>query len=1111
MRLILAMLMVAGAVAAQELPENAVLVGEWSFDDGEGQWAADAGPFGHGGVLGSWQEAEGFDPEWAAEGEGGCLRFDGEGGRVTIAHAAPLAPVEGLVFEARVMQTARSPYARVADKGSTFELYVHENGRVHFRLHGAEAHGVTSSRPIPLDEWVTVRAELAGGTMRLLFDGEIVAERAYADPPQDASQPLRIGSAQNARPFAGLIDEVRLWNVGYEPPEGLDVLQADAGTVGLWHLDAAPIVDASGTQPEAELVAGEIAPGRHGNALRLSGDGWARVPDDESLDLTDELCIEAWVYQEERVPYSRVVEKSDWTWGLWIDRFGYPDFFFKTADGGYHHTVGVDEIPLRQWTHLRGEFDGFHAAIYVNGVEVARDLLPAGQDRLLTSARDLYLGNRYLGDRGLVGMLDEVRISRRIRGERPPVKLIVTPWPSEGVWQIRASARGADGEVARMTGRIERPDGSAAAFDVTGVGEGIGAAEVATADPPPGAYAVVVEALGEDGTLLGQARRELTVPETPWLGAGIGLSDAVPPPWTPMRSEPTAAGAAVECWGRRYELAGGALPASIASAGAELLAGACRLVGDGAQVAWQAPEQVSAGDASVRLNCAGELGASALAMVATVEFDGMARYDFTLTPPEGGTTVGPLALEVPLRAEHATLMHHPGQWFLDETCAGAVPAEGWSAGSTWYLWAGDEDRGLCWFAEDQASWGPDAERPGIELAREGERTVMRVWLLNAPAELTEPRTFTWGLMATPVKPLPEDAREWRFGSPSGDTNVAVFWSLKNFSEWHSFPVPVEPEEYQAMGEEAHERGQRIVPYTNFNMQSDLGEAWEYFGGEWYAHAGQGRAADVLRMGVVNMRCCPLTQSWQDFITWTYKRFLDEYDWDGFYLDNSIPGRCNNPHHSEEHYGRRLIFGTRELMKRFYTLTKANDPRNVMVCHMSAHKCIPLLSFCDATVDGEQYSWALEHFDGDYINLTSLARVRAELMASNWGPISLFLPAIRGSDEHRRVRTRELLALLLPHDVRFWAGGSDPETLSAALDALDGFRIADARFVPYWADDGPRVTQEDAIASAYVREGEGALVVVANLADEERAIEVRFNGRTLTETIPARDFAIVRAD
>ncbi|MCD6361119.1 MAG: hypothetical protein J7M38_09660, partial [Armatimonadetes bacterium] len=524
-----------------------------------------------------------------------------------------------------------------------------------------------------------------------------------------------------------------------------------------------------------------------------------------------------------------------------------------------------------------------------------------------------------------------------------------------------------------------------------------------------------------------------------------------------------------------------------------------------------------------------------LELTTRIEFDGMCRFDLKVTPVADAQRPTELALQIPLAAGHATLMHHPGRWFDDQTCAGAVPDDGWQAPNTLWLWVGDEDRGLCWFAEDQAAWSLDPDRPGISLTPEGGRTVMRVALANVAGRLNAPRSFTWGLMATPVKPMPDDWRTWRFGSPIyPSTNVAVQWSVKSLSRWHSFPVPIEPEKYRELARTAHAAGKRIVPYTNFNMQSNTGAAWDYFGAEWDAHAGRGTAADVLAMGIINIRCCPLTGSWADFITWKYRRFLEEYDWDGFYLDNSIPGRCNNTHHPQDHHNRILIFGARKLMKRFYAITKLDDPDNVMVCHMSSRLCIPVLSFCDAYVDGEQYSWGLDNFEGNYMELTTLDRVRAELMGRNWGLIPLFLPELRGAARRNPDRTRELLALLLPHQTRFWLGACDRETLTAALDALDEFGMADAEFLPYWSSGTIVAPQgEQLIASAWKHPDNGVLIIVSNLSDEERHAQVRLDlgalglperpavslmldegdgaldGSTLTVTVPARDFRLVR--
>ncbi len=728
-----------------------------------------------------------------------------------------------------------------------------------------------------------------------------------------------------------------------------------------------------------------------------------------------------------------------------------------------------------------------------------------------------------------------MHVSSRLRTERPPLAVLVEPHPTQGFWLLSVNARGLETVVTGLSGTVQRvgAEEPLLSFQVDDLARNVGVARMQMEALEPGEYQVVVAATGAGGEELAEAQTSVIVPDAAaWQEAKAGVTDQVLPPWTPLE----VAGNSVACWGRRYDFGGAGILDGLISAQAELLGGPCELLADGSPVAWDAPIVVEAADNHVTMTRAGTGAGLTLQLRTTTEFDGMVRFDLTVTPVDGAAGPGELALRVSLISDHASLMNHPGNWFEDETCAGAVPAEGWEAPNTVWLWTGDEKRGLCWFAEDQAAWGLGPDLPGVSLVPEGDRTIMQVWLANQTGRLAQERSFTWGMMATPVKPMPDDWRQWRFGSPIHGANVAVQWSVKSLSRWHSFPVPIEPEKYHQQREAAHAAGQRIVPYTNFNMQSDTGEAWEYFGAEWDAHAGRGTAADVLAMGIVNIRSCPATESWEDFISWKYQQFLEEYDWDGFYLDNSIPGRCQNSAHPEEHHDRTHIFACRELMKRFYAITKLNDPSNVMVCHMSTRLCIPVLSFCDAYVDGEQYHWALEKFDGNYMGLTSLARVRAEFIGRNWGLIPLFLPELSGPLQRTPTSTRELLALLLPHETRFWIGACHRETLTAALDALDEFGMAEAEFLPYWSNgEVVRPEGDEVIVSAWQHPENGVLVVVSNFADEERAVTVTLDldalglpdavagslmmdqgtvdvtGSKLTVTVPARDFRLVRLE
>ncbi|NOZ23260.1 MAG: LamG domain-containing protein [Planctomycetes bacterium] len=1085
------------SLAAQD---GGSVVGLYHFDEGRGGWAKDSSPAENNGFLGRQIAPDAGDPKWVANGkQGGALEFDGVDDVVTIPNTASLCLREGIEVEMWVLQKKRTPYARILDKRPCFDMYIDESGLPTFRFRCGEAYGIKGEKPVPLNEWARLRAVCDGKTMSIFLNGENIGSRPYTDPipngPNESMGTLRIGNASFARAFCGLIDEVKITNIGYRPPAA-KAFESDADTAGLWHLDDGKATGAGPNRLDGTLHGATSVPGKIGTALRFDGKSCVEIPDHPSLDLQDELTIDCWVKQLKRSPYARIVEKSEWTYGLWINSDGAADFFYRSSAGGSNHVVSVVKMPLNRWTHIRAEFDGFEAVLTFDGKEVARETIPEQKQRIATSDGSLFLGNNAGGARGFIGLIDEVRISKTIRRARPPMQTRITSYPSKDTWTLRIDARGTRGRAATVRGEVLGKDNQPVhTIAPLKLQRGVGQVAVDVDAFPPATYRIALTALDANGQQVAEETIEFAKPpKPPWLGAGIGVSNKVLPPWTPMTTYFTKGGyLRIRCWGREYDFDRLLLPCQIRSAHAYVLAKPIRLVirsgGGDLPPGKNTFSDPVAAKHEVRLAGSAALGAITVETKVTVEYDGMTRFDMRLTPSQD-VDVESAYIEIPIRAEHATLMHHPGRWFDDPTCAGALPKDGWRAPNTWYLWLGDEERGLCWFAEDQEAWGLDKEKPGIEVVRDGDVVRLRVYLINANTKLAKPREFTWGLMATPVKPRPKGWQRWRFGSPGGPVTIGVRWSTLKTSKWHSFPVPPNPAGYHADVKKAHDEGKKFVPYTNFNMQSDAGPEWAYWGEDWNAYAGEGKAADVLAMNVINVRCCAMTPSWCDFIAWKYKTFLEDFDSDGFYLDNSSPGKCNNPDHPAEHHGRRHIFAARELMKRFYTVTKQNDPENVMVCHMSSTLCIPLLSFCDAIVDGEQYGWALkESFDGHYIPITPLARVRAELMAHQWGLVPFYLPCNRGPNRWTPKLMREMLALFLPHGMRFWMAG-DVKTMTKVLDVIDAFDLPSATFIPYWSvPEWKKMAEEDGmVVSAYVRDGQ-AMLIVSNLREEPREARV----------------------
>ena len=149
-------------------------------------------------------------------------------------------------------------------------------------------------------------------------------------------------------------------------------------------------------------------------------------------------------------------------------------------------------------------------------------------------------------------------------------------------------------------------------------------------------------------------------------------------------------------------------------------------------------------------------------------------------------------------------------------------------------------------------------------------------------------------------------------------------------------------------------------------------------------------------------------------------------------------------------------------------------------HMSSEVNIPMLSFTETILDGEQFS--TDRLEDDYLDLLPPGKFRAEFLGRNWGPMSFFLPEFRG--RHAQVGTPNLAAYLLLHDVGAWPMWSDGKTWNRLYDALDAQAISAAAFLPYWAENGVHAAP-GILVSAYLA-STATLLAVVNTGDAATA-------------------------
>jgi len=240
-----------------------------------------------------------------------------------------------------------------------------------------------------------------------------------------------------------------------------------------------------------------------------------------------------------------------------------------------------------------------------------------------------------------------------------------------------------------------------------------------------------------------------------WFANRIGVTEEVLPPWTPIALDGDCARVVL----REYRLGASGLPESIISRGLPLLAAPASLTLDAAVATWQR-RQISAAPGKVIWEAEGRWPNVRATLRTTLEYDGMLRYDLTLTPVAAGVRLRNLELALPYRSERAL-------FGVSVVATNFTP----------YHEVADMETGLAWFCEWAKGWQIGAA-PCLETPKSGDRVNWKVRFIGAEGrELTGGAlTLTFGLQALPVRELDlsyqYDKRRIHH-LPSFDTNLCA--------------------------------------------------------------------------------------------------------------------------------------------------------------------------------------------------------------------------------------------------------------------------------------------------------------------------------------------------
>ncbi len=625
--------------------------------------------------------------------------------------------------------------------------------------------------------------------------------------------------------------------------------------------------------------------------------------------------------------------------------------------------------------------------------------------------------------------------------------------------------------------------------------------------------------------------------EQPRLGLEALSPDYVPSPFTPVVWSKDQA----SVWGRNYSLAGQDLFSQVVSAGHPLLSGPVRLraevQGRSVVIAFGPPELRDERSGKIVIHRTAEMPEFTVTATYTVEYDGMVWIELA-TRPKSKSRIEALALEVPFKPDMAEVMQYIGaphkyesQNLARNSRSGALPKPGKSLalGFKTYIWIGNTEAGLQWFAESDENWWPLDRADCIRIDREQNGgAVLRLNMLSQPLPQRNSGDFTlrFGFMATPVKSMPEGWRGWTFtsqyGSPGAENrgNHLIYWP----DEWRA--MALDPEPHRASKEKIrltqakvaadHEVGRKIMPYwTRIHVPVSDGNAVNPDGMRmvelW------GTEPDHIRSGKLDIRRISMDTAWADYLIWCFDQWGKVFGHiDGIYLDETQP----IPNRREKSNGgyiapdgkRRPTFefrASRDYIKRINYLAQQRNgqPARSMI-HNSSTYAMPYMSEYSIFLPGEHINSGYfkggnsdilppegERARGYYYHyVLPMDQLKAEGYWQQWGIPIAWLPQLKNQKDimDSPVAARDLLSRLQQVDALIWPLFMNQDEVRKMLKFRREFGIdrPEVSFIPYWRNREISADRENVLVGYYEQPG-SRLIIISNLNTEPVTVTLDF--------------------
>ena len=602
--------------------------------------------------------------------------------------------------------------------------------------------------------------------------------------------------------------------------------------------------------------------------------------------------------------------------------------------------------------------------------------------------------------------------------------------------------------------------------------------------------------------------------------------DYVVSPWTPVEYRDGV----FNVWNREYDFTTGALLGNVLTPDGKLLRDGLNLVvvkdGQKAVVEFAKKFELQK-DAKGRKSFYRAVVAPHYlkgGVLTTVEYDGTVDYAFDL---KGIDKLEKINLVAPMDGEYSEIVHYVGTTGMTMRSIVApdvsysktldkAPGVVFARDFLPHIWVGSPKGGLQISHNSDKPFYPKDRKDCFRVVRQstGEVDIDIPYAVEKTPAKDGKIEFDFTVIATPVRPMPENWRAWNFSAQyDGFVGNRRGSHLIYWPDGWGCPITLDPDPHRGTKIESNREciamdradNRKIIPYFDHRHvgareNNIVNPDTKYIMENWAPipfRPPSGSQREYVRVFSET--------GYTDYLArcvYEYSKLMGTID--GVYIDEmeNIPNLRKETNGGYEDYdGKRRptygIPGDRKMYKRLDAVVRAQNggamPMNI--AHCSATHMMSVLSHFPIFLTAEHlYSGyfpdnkELIPPEGDRLYYYSYAlpmdRVKSEFYHRPWGSVIAFLPCLKNQrDIMNKVEpTRDLLSRVMHADVLFWPLWCNRDEMYKVEDFRRKWDIGNkaVKFIPYWENKEVTSATPDSCISYYDKNGE-KLAIVSNLA------------------------------